>query len=585
MNTRAVVSLGLSLVIAAPLSVCGAALAEIDHLKLNEIKVTGFSLEKEVPITIEAVAYRDIGIGDEFTLNNAWILSSDTREVVWSLEDSDSEKRSKNLRDFSDEITLPKGRYEVYYSTYWHYGSRSYDMGDDADLEGLGEAISAVVREIVDKGVDEEEYRKNVKEFRINVEGEGSATGPAEVLELHDRLRKGAVISQNKLGNDYYQTLGLSLEKPMDLQIYAIGEITKGGDFDHCWIIDTVTYKKIWSLDYSNSVYAGGARKNRVFKDVVSLPAGRYALFTATDDSHSFDHWNSPPPYDPYFWGVTIQTADPGMAKYVKTTPYEHFSPKDVLLELNRLRDGETRSQGFSLKSPAKLRVYALGEGSESDLFDYSWILNASTREPVWEMDARKTEHGGGATKNRVVDEVVELGKGDYIVYAVTDGSHSFGDWNASPPHTPERWGITLLSVGGSKPEFAPYHEGEKASALASIVMVKNSEEKTERFRLEKAGDVHVYALGEGGRGEMHDYAWIESAGSGEVVWEMTYHATDHAGGARKNRVFDGDIHLAAGEYVVYYASDASHSYEEWNASPPLDPASWGVTVTRAEKK
>jgi hypothetical protein len=184
-----------------------------------------------------------------------------------------------------------------------------------------------------------------------------------------------------------------------------------------------------------------------------------------------------------------------------------------------------------------------------------------------------------------VVDEVIHLGKGDYIVYAVTDGSHAFGDWNASPPHTPEKWGISLLDAGGAKPALIPYDEGRKTSVLASIVMVRNSEERSERFRLVKDGDVHVYALGEGGRGEMHDYAWIESAGKGEVVWEMTYHETDHAGGARKNRVFDHDLHLDAGDYVVHYESDDSHSYEEWNANPPLDPASWGVTVTLAEKR
>jgi hypothetical protein len=25
-----------------------------------------------------------------------------------------------------------------------------------------------------------------------------------------------------------------------------------------------------------------------------------------------------------------------------------------------------------------------------------------------------------------------------------TDGSHSFGDWNAAPPDDPEMWGITV---------------------------------------------------------------------------------------------------------------------------------------------
>lgn len=586
MNTRVAVALGLSLtILMAPLSARGAVLAEIDHLKTNEIKLLGFSLAKEGPVTIEAVAYRDFGIGDEFALNNAWILSSDTREVVWSLQDADSEKRSKNLRDYTDEVTLPRGRYEIYYSTYWHYGFKGFDFDGDHDIEGLGEAISAVVREIVDKSVDEGDYKKRVKDFRIAVEGEGTPLSADEVLDYHDRLRKGAIVSQNGLMNDHYQAVGLKLERPMDLQIYAIGELSKRGSYDYCWIIDTATYKKLWALDHSNSVYAGGAKKNRAFKGAVSLPAGSYALFTATDDSHSFDHWNSPPPNDPYFWGVTIQTADPALAKFVKLEPYEHFSSEDVLLELTRLHDDETRRGGFTLKSPAKLRIYALGEGSESEMFDYSWILDAATRKPVWEMDARKTDHGGGATKNRVIDEVIELGKGDYVVYAVTDGSHSFGDWNASPPHIPDRWGISILSVGKERPAFADYEEDKAPSLLAQIAMVRNSQDRSERFRLDKSGSVHIYALGEGERGEMHDYAWIEDSRTGKTVWEMTYHTTDNAGGARKNRVFNDDVRLEAGEYVVYYESDGSHSYAGWNASPPLDPAAWGVTIRLAEKR
>ena len=72
----------------------------------------------------------------------------------------------------------------------------------------------------------------------------------------------------------------------------------------------------------------------------------------------------------------------------------------------------------------------------------------------------------------------------------------------------------------------------------------------------------------------MDDYAWIEEAGTGRVVWEMTYRMTEHAGGAKKNRMFNDTIRLDKGEYVVYYETDGSHSYEDWNASPPTGP-SW----------
>ncbi len=76
----------------------------------------------------------------------------------------------------------------------------------------------------------------------------------------------------------------------------------------------------------------------------------------------------------------------------------------------------------------------------------------------------------------------------------------------------------------------------------------------------------------------MYDYAWIEDR-SGKKVWEMDYRMTEQAGGDRKNRLADEVIHLDAGEYEVYYRSDDSHSFSEWNADPPYDAAHYGVTV------
>jgi hypothetical protein len=373
--------------------------------------------------------------------------------------------------------------------------------------------------------------------------------------------------------------VGLKLTEQTDFQIYAIGEMQKGGNYDYCWIVDTETHKKLWGFDYWNSFYAGGAKKNRVFKDVVTLPAGNYAFFCVTDDSHAFGEWNSPPPYDPFFWGVTVQTADPKMAKHVTISDYEHIADRDVIVEIIRLRDGRTRSEGFTLLRPMKLRVYAIGEGRESEMYDYSWIVDADTRETVWEMKYGRTEHAGGGNKNRVVDEIIELGKGSYIVFALTDDSHSYGDWNTSPPHDAQRWGVTILVAEGNRKDVVEYVEEENRDVLARIVMVGDDERLSKRFELEEDGKIRVYAIGEGRRGDMYDYSWIEKAGTGRVVWEMTYRMTEDAGGAKKNRVFNDTITLDAGEYVVYYVSDGSHSFERWNASPPADVTSWGVTV------
>jgi hypothetical protein len=111
-----------------------------------------------------------------------------------------------------------------------------------------------------------------------------------------------------------------------------------------------------------------------------------------------------------------------------------------------------------------------------------------------------------------------------------------------------------------------------------------NNERARAAFQLDQETTLRVYAVGEGD-GELVDYGWIEEAGSGRVVWEMTYRTAEPAGGARKNRVFDGMIRLPAGAYVLRYRSDGSHAYSNWNADPPDDPESWGITVSRAPRR
>ena len=116
------------------------------------------------------------------------------------------------------------------------------------------------------------------------------------------------------------------------------------------------------------------------------------------------------------------------------------------------------------------------------------------------------------------------------------------------------------------------------------ITQVHNDEHRSQRFSVSTSTRVRVYALGEGVGGRMADYGWIEKANSGDVVWEMTYTNTGKAGGHDKNRVFDGEILLEPGTYVVHYVTDYSHSFGSWNARPPLDLRSWGITVSVARK-
>jgi hypothetical protein len=258
---------------------------------------------------------------------------------------------------------------------------------------------------------------------------------------------------------------------------------------------------------------------------------------------------------------------------------------KGSFVALTGMGDDEMASQGFALSEPMEVRVYAMGEGSGGDMYDYGWIVDAADTETVWRMQYEDTEHAGGAQKNRMIDEVITLDAGAYMVYYVSDGSHSWSEWNSGAPSKQEAWGITLLSPSGvvDGETVGEYAVSSDPLVLARLIGIRDDANRSHKFALDEETQVRIYALGEGSSGEMYDFAWIQNVETGRAVWEMTHAMTEHAGGGDKNRLFEGTIVLPAGEYVLRYRSDGSHSTDNWNVSPPADLANYGVTLLRGK--
>jgi hypothetical protein len=126
----------------------------------------------------------------------------------------------------------------------------------------------------------------------------------------------------------------------------------------------------------------------------------------------------------------------------------------------------------------------------------------------------------------------------------------------------------------------------EKAdpSIVAQLVRLRDDESPRKTFRLDRETHVRIYALGEGTGRPLADYGWIEDAKTGKPVWEMTYRVTEPAGGASKNRRFDGVIAVPAGDCLLRSETDGSHAFGSWNAGPPDDPEMWGITVCRVRQ-
>ena len=124
----------------------------------------------------------------------------------------------------------------------------------------------------------------------------------------------------------------------------------------------------------------------------------------------------------------------------------------------------------------------------------------------------------------------------------------------------------------------------EESGLVVRMAPVGDDEHRSRRFHLDAPTRLRVTGLGEGVEGRLYDRGWIVEAAGGRTVWEMAWANTVHGGGAHKNRLFQGEITLPAGDYVAHYVSDGSHSFAGFNDDPPRRPLAWGLTVRRAER-
>jgi hypothetical protein len=542
---------------------------DLDGYDLEE---TSFEVSHPLTIRIEAV-----GAGNRKTdelYAYGWIFNNDTRRPEWIMEYERTERfdRGGDLREFTGEVDLDPGNYTAYF-----YSGGPFGFITSISIDGLEDFTSWLDETLSGKHADADEFR-----FVI--------TSESDDFEIVSRPRNGednAVVQLSAYDDDYYESEGFTLERDVTLEIYALGEYSKSDRImvDYGWIIDAGTREKVWVMERWNTDPAGGASKNRAANESIELPAGNYVAYYATDDSHSPESWNTPPPYDPYSWGMTILVQDPAMMAYVK--PFKDDQDAREVLALTRVGDSEYESEYFSVSRPVTLHIYAIGEFDRfgDEFADYGWIEDLNSLDRVWEMTRRNTEHAGGAVKNRRFQGNVSFEPGDYVVHYVTDGSHAYRDWNASPPIDQRRYGITLYALNDDDMKLITVSDQppRDGNTLVNISAVGSYEEESQPFVLDKRARIHVLAVGEGVSGKMYDYAWIEDAETGRIVWEMEYRDTDHAGGANKNRVFDDVIELAKGSYEAYYITDDSHAFGDWNSAKPYDPTRWGIMITLAD--
>lgn len=529
----------------------------------GEISIKGFNLSKDTDVNVQGT----FAVYDSWEKNTffyAWIIRTSDRKVVWHLL-NDYDPDDEGEHTFNKEIKLSKGNYELYYAGSYDYGTEINNLGDLLDKIFSGKS---------------EKRKRTRRDYFVEVSASGGVLSQRDPYDLADSYTKNSIVSIKRVGN--YETIEkkFSLSKDTKVKIYGLGEGRGNSIYDYAWIYDPVRNEKVWQMDPLRGRYAGGGEKNLIYDDEITLSKGNYILTYITDDSHSFGNWNVMPPEDPQFWGVTLFVENPSDLANIKE--FDESSIPEPIISINKVWDNEYISQGFELKYDMELRILCIGEGDDSNLSDFGWIINADTRSTIWDMNSERTENAGGARKNRMVDETISLDKGKYIVFYKTDDSHSYEEWNSSPPFLKDKWGITIWTVNKSdenKVTLFSEKDYKNENVVVQITRVRDDEEIRRSFSLKNDTRLRIMALGEGDRQGMFDFGWIENAETGRIVWDMTYRKTTHAGGAKKNRLFNDVVILPAGDYNVFFKTDDSHSYHDWNSRPPDDEEMYGITI------
>ena len=593
MSRKIVVRLQLLVLAALALALVGRGLvgrfSEPDGLALVDVERYGLkhlSFEVPVPVTVEVTATGSIEAdqNDAPLAAYAWLMRRGQHEPVW-VQSATSEGRDGTLVREKAEVALQPGTYDLYFAAFGH------DM--TTGRRGEGFLYRLFTRRPSWEG-DQGDWQVNL----VPVDADAGRIQLASGREFHFG-DSHLVWSAAPMEDQDSARLLFEVLQAIELHVYAIGEIQPNGK-DYGWIDDLTRSQRVWELGIDNTTAAGGHPANRKFEGTIQLQPGVYAASFETDAGHAYSRWLAAPPFEPRLWGLTL-TADEGSAEQVR--PFDPWEDREPLLELTRMENSRRERVDFRVEEPIGVLIAGLGEMRSQERYDYGWIEDDSGQ-PVWEMRYEDSGHAGGEARNRELQQFLTFGRGAYSLHYRTDDSHAYGDWRGDRPRNPEHWGVTIFPVDDAPPgsrfrvvnrvsehldapdrpdiPVPPHPPGLGQDVLAHIGSVGNGQSLSQEFELNSPATVLIHAQGELLPDERFDYAWIVREDDGRTVWEMTWANTSPAGMDDRNRLFEGEVTLDAGRYVVHYTSDASHAFGDFGKIAPDEADFWGIRLSLA---
>lgn len=405
-----------------------------------------------------------------------------------------------------------------------------------------------------------------------------------------------------------------SLVAPTRLAIHAVGAYDhRAGEAKQlaaqAWILDRESRQPVWRMDPSSNTVAGRGLLAQS-DDSLVLPAGEYEVYFASyggflsgsslgqqantlfDRLLTRQRWQD----DSRRWQVVIGAVDDGGkgAKAMDREARPTITSDELLWEAKAVGNAETRYTLFRLNEAVSLNVRATGEIT-SEVNDTGWIEDVSAGQKVWQMTADRTRHAGGAPENRTISESVDLPAGIYRAVYRTDQTHAYADWLANPPFDPRSWGMSLtLAHPAQRAAIKTIDPWTDGVPLVAMDRVGNDAFKVTYFTVDAPTVFMVYSMGELTEHDRFDYGWVErvpanrmgspggrdaSPDPSNTLWEITYAASQHAGGSDDNREQFDVVRLEPGGYALYYVSDYAHAHGDWRRDRARNAERWGITL------
>ncbi|MCY4171365.1 MAG: hypothetical protein OXF08_07155 [Bacteroidetes bacterium] len=350
----------------------------------------------------------------------------------------------------------------------------------------------------------------------------------------------------------------------------------------YSWITHISSGETVWSMLNSPNTVLDGSLAT-ITQDSLTLERGEYRLNFASY-GQLLKHSDASFEKDQRKWKTIVHS--PNNKDALRSIDgFIEYRMDDQLWDATPLGREEKREHLFEVHSPVDLTIHAIGQLGDHDEVqpvDFSRIEDVVTGQVIWQLTRDNTSWAGGALENRVFKGQRLLPPSVYRAVVTTNSTHHYDDWLGNPPYHPDGWGLRLAaSQREAVRTFDPWML--QRDPIIGFTQVGDDEEHFQSFTAQDTTAIVVDALGEiTGPDNGYDLARLEqqdNEGEWEVLWEMSWEGSAHAGGSRKNRKEVQFFRLPPGRYTLSYESDGSHSFENWNSSEPDYPERWGVAM------